>query len=171
MHSFRRRQNSDGAASCKAKPLTAARPQDRRVTPYEYRAETTLCAQYEGALNWLAVTSAEQLSSPLATLTPPCTVAVTFGGGMAEHIGFSFGRRIKLVCPMEACRHTLTLHVEADGRYVFLRDGIPIRPSEFDGGVCAPQRLGSKLELRLSKWNDSGWPGWLYDASRAPRVR
>ncbi|MCX5759428.1 MAG: glycosyltransferase family 2 protein [Candidatus Hydrogenedentes bacterium] len=137
----------------KINELTANRPPDKRITPYEYRAETTLFAQYEGALNWLAVTNAEQLSSPLATLAPPCTVSLTFGGGMAEHIGFSFGRRVKLVCAMEACRHTLTLHVEADGRYVFLRDGIPIRPSEFDGGVYAPQRLGSKLELRLSIWN------------------
>jgi hypothetical protein len=112
-----------------------------------------LSAQYEGALHWLAVTSSEQLSTPLATITPPCTVSVTFGGGMAEHIGFSFGRQCKVLCPMEACRHTLTLRIESGGHYVLLRDGLLIRPSEFEGAVYAPQRLGSKLELRLSIWN------------------
>jgi hypothetical protein len=141
------------ALARKVNELVANQPPDLRVTPYDYKAETTLCAQYEGALNWLAVSNAEQLSTPIATLTPPCTISVTFGGGMAEHIGFSFGRRRKIVCPMEACRHTLTLHVEEDGRYLFLRDGVPIRPSEFDGGVYAPKRLGSSLELRLSIWN------------------
>jgi hypothetical protein len=146
--------NDDQAAIArKANDITTNRPPDKRVTPYEYTAETTVSAQYEGALHWLAVTNLEQLSSPLATITPPCTVSVTFGGGMAEHIGFSFGRQCKVVCPMEACRHTLTLRIESDGRYVLLRDGLPIRPSEFEGTVYAPLRLGSSLELRLSIWN------------------
>lgn len=133
--------------------ITTNRPPDIRITPYDYKAETTLCAQYEGAVKWMAVTNSEHLSTPLATITPPCTVSVTFGGGMAEYIGFSFGRQCKVVCPMEACRHTLTLHIEADGRYVLLRDDIPIRPSEFEGSFYAPLRLGSRLDMRLSVWN------------------
>jgi hypothetical protein len=141
------------ALARKANDITTNLPPDRRITPYEYGSDDTVFQQFEGAVRWLSVTNTEKNSRPLAELTPPCTVSVTFGGGIAEYIGFSFGRQCKVVCPMEAYRHVLTLHVEADGHYVLLRDGLLVRPSEFEGAYYVPLRLGSRLELRLSIWN------------------
>ncbi|MBI5095880.1 MAG: glycosyltransferase family 2 protein [Candidatus Hydrogenedentes bacterium] len=141
------------ALAKKANDITNNRLPSRRITPYEYGTDDTVFSQFEGAVQWRSLSNTEKLSWPLARLTPPCTVSVTFGGGIADYIGFSFGRHCKVVCPMEAYRHTLTLHVEPDGHYVFLRDAKPIRPTEFEGMHFAPVRLPTNLELKLSIWN------------------
>jgi hypothetical protein len=146
---------SDGHAALarKANDIVRNRPADRRIGPFEYGTDDGLFAQFEGAVEWRSVTNSEKVSWSLATLEPPCTVSVTWGGGVAEFIGFSFGRHCKIVCPMEATRHVLTLHVDGDGHYVLLRDGVPVRPVEFEGGPHVPLRLGNRLDLRLSVWN------------------
>ncbi len=136
-----------------ANDIVLNRPPDRRIGPSEYGTEDGHFAQFEGAVEWHGVTDAEKVSRPPVMLEPPFTVSVIFGGGVAEYIGFSFGRHCKLVAPMEATRHTVTLHVADDGRYVLLRDDIPIRPVEFEGAHLVPMRLSSRLELRLSIWN------------------
>jgi len=137
----------------KANAIVTNRPPDRRIGPFDYGTDDGYFAQLEGAVEWHAVTNSEKVSWPLAQLEPPCTVSVTFGGGIAEYIGFSFGRHCKVVCRMEATRHSLTLHVDRDGHYVLLRDGVAVRPCEFEGAHYAPLRLGSRLDLRLSVWN------------------
>ena len=136
-----------------ANDIVTNRPPDRRIGPFEYGTDDGLFAQLEGAVEWHSVTNSEKVSWPLVRLEPPCTVSVTFGGGIAEYVGFSFGRDCKIVCRMEATRHTLVLHVDKDGHYVLLRDGVLVRPAEFEGVHYAPLRLGSRLELRLSVWN------------------
>ncbi|MFA6239826.1 MAG: glycosyltransferase family A protein, partial [Candidatus Hydrogenedentales bacterium] len=141
------------ALAKKANELTSNSQPTRRITPYEYGTDDAMFAQFEGAVQWRSISNGEKLSWSLARLTAPCTVSVTFGGGIADYIGFSLGRHCRLVCPMEAYRHTLTLHVESDGHYVFLRDGRLIRPTEFEGHFYAPVRLASAIDLRLSIWN------------------
>ncbi|MBX7256706.1 MAG: glycosyltransferase [Candidatus Hydrogenedentes bacterium] len=141
------------ALAKKANDLTSNSIPTRRITPREYGTDDAMFAQFEGAVQWRSLSNGEKLSWPLARLTAPYTVSVTFGGGIADYIGFSLGRHCRIVCPMEAYRHTLTLHVEADGHYVFLRDGQLVRPTEFEGLFYAPVRLASATELRLSIWN------------------
>jgi len=51
---------------------------------------------------------------------------------------------------MEATRHRITLHVDAAGHYVLLRDGEAVRPAEFEGEHCVPLRLPLRFELRLA---------------------
>lgn len=143
----------EAALAKKANDLTTNSQPSRRITPREYGTDDTVFAQFEGAVQWRSIANGEKRSWPLATVTAPYTVSVTFGGGIADFIGFSLGRHCRLVCPMEAYRHTLTLHVEADGHYVFLRDGQLVRPTEFEGQFYAPVRLASASELRLSIWN------------------
>lgn len=141
------------ALARKATDIVSNRPPDRRIAPMSYGVANGKFGQLDAAVEWHGVTNSEKLSSPLTTITPPCTVSVTFGGGVAEYIGFSFGRDCKLLCRMEATRHTLVLHVEESGHYVLLRDGTPVRPVEFEGLHYAPLRLANRLELRLSVWN------------------
>jgi hypothetical protein len=129
------------------------RPPDRLIGPHDYGVENAHFNRMESGLKWWSVTNTEKLSTPLGAFTPPFTVSVDFGAGIADYIGFSFGRHCKLVCPMEAYRHNLTLHVAADGRYILLRDRVPVRPSEFEGMLYLPVRLSERLEPRISAWN------------------
>lgn len=126
---------------------------DETITPYEYTVEEAPYDQMEGGLRWHSITNTEKLSSVLGRLDPPFTVSVGFGGGIAEYVGFSFGRHCKIVCPMEGHKHEVTLHAAEDGRYVLLRDGTPLRPSTFEEMYYVPLRLGNNLELRLTCWN------------------
>lgn len=126
---------------------------DETVSPYHYTVEQAPYDQMEGGTRWHSVTNCEKLSSPITRLDPPFTVSVSFGGGIAEYVGFSFGRHCKLLCPMEGHKHEITLHVKEDGRYVLMRDGKPIRPSTFEGMHYVPTRLGNNLELRIACWN------------------
>jgi len=132
------------------------RQPDRRLTSHDYTVQNAHHDDMEAGIRWYSVQNCEKLSSPLGDLTPPFTLSVTFAGGMADYIGFSLGRGAKLVCPMETFRHELTLHVEADGRYVLLRDEAPVRPAEFEGAHYVPLRLADRLEPRISIWNIDG---------------
>jgi len=123
---------------------------------YSYALEGQWCHQVQGGVRWHGFTNTEKLSTPLARLEPPCTVAVTVGGGIAEYIGFSFGRHAKVLCPMEAYAHELALHVREDGSYVLLRDGAAVRPAQFKGLHYVPRRLAGVLEPRISIWNIDG---------------
>ncbi len=129
------------------------RPPDREIDSFEYKTDGQWSHQLPGGVRWFGFTNTEKLSTPLGVFDPPFTLAVVFGGGIAEFIGFSLGRDCKLVCPMDGYRHRVVLHVEKDGRYVLLRDGEPVRPVTFQGHYYAPLRLGDRLEPRISAWN------------------
>ena len=132
--------------------LTQTQP-TRAYTSADYKVIDCFSEQMEGGLKWWSVTNTEKLSTPLGTFTPPLTISVEVGAGIADYIGFSFGRHCKIVCPMEAYRHTLSLHVNAEGRYVVLRDGKAVPPVAFDGTHNLPLRLGEVLQPQLSIWN------------------
>ena len=133
--------------------LIIDRQPDLVVGPYDYGVEETHFDRMEGGLKWWSVSNAERLSTPLGRFSPPLTLSVDIGAGIADYIGFSFGRHCKIVCPMETYRHNLTLYIDSDGRYVLLRDKRPVRPAEFAGQHYLPLRLGDQLEPRLSAWN------------------
>ncbi|MDZ4858334.1 MAG: glycosyltransferase [Candidatus Hydrogenedentes bacterium] len=136
-----------------ANAVVENRAPDRQIMPYEYTIESAPYEHLEGGVRWHSITNTEKLSSPLEHVEPPFTISVTFGGGIAEFIGFSFGRHCKLLCSMEGYRHTAVLHVAADGHYVLLRDGKPVHPVEFDGMFYVPMRLAGRLEPRIAIWN------------------
>jgi len=109
-----------------------------------------------GAVRWFAFNCGELQSTPLCKTEPPLTISVTFGGGFAEQIGFSFGAHIKIVCPMIAQSHKLILHINEKGHYVLIRDKEIIYPTEFFNASLVPPRLPQKLEPRISVWNIDG---------------
>ena len=127
---------------------------DRMVLAKEFALENThFDTMQEGSFRWYSFSNSEKLSRPLGRMTPPFTIAMTVASGIAEYIGFSFGRHCKLMCPMEAYRHDLAVHVNEDGFYVLLRDGRPIKPIEFQGGSFVPQRIGGVVEPRIAMNN------------------
>ncbi len=142
-----------GDLTAEALAVITNRPPDVLVGPHDYGVEETHFDRMESGLKWWSVTNSEKLSTPLGVFTPPFSISVDIGAGIADYVGFSFGRHCKLVCPMEAYRHNLTLHVAEDGRYILLRDSKPVRPSEFEGLFYLPARLGNRLEPRISAWN------------------
>lgn len=139
-----------------ARETLAHRRPDRTVESFEYEVEGEWSWQLAGILRWFSWTNTEKISTPLERLEPPFTLAVTFGGGVAEFIGFSLGRQCKLVCPMTAYNHRVTLHVAEDGRYVLLRDEEPVHPVEFAGQYYAPTLIRGVIEPRISIWNIDG---------------
>lgn len=143
------------ALAREANQLVANTEPTRRILPTEYGVEGAACDPMEGGLRWFSLTNSEKLSYELPELRIPFTLALAFGGGMAEYIGFSLGRHCKIVAPMLASRHDLVLHITRDGRYVLLRDGQHVHPVEFEGAYFVPQRLGDKPPIRISIWNIS----------------
>ena len=139
--------------AAKADDMVTNLPPDLEVDSFDYSIEGQWAHQLPGGVRWHGFTNTEKLSTPLAKVDPPFTLSVMFGGGIAEYIGFSFGRDCKLVCPMAGYRHRVVLHVEQDGTYVLLRDGKPVQPKEFEGNYYTPLRLGDRLEPRISIWN------------------
>ncbi len=109
-----------------------------------------------GAVRWWSLSTDPMRSTPLARVELPFTIGVTFGGGMADQIGFTFGEHIHLLCPMISPTHHVALHVRRDGSYVLLRDGQAVRPTEFTGVFRVPSRLGNVLFPRISIWNVDG---------------
>ncbi len=142
-----------GDLTAEALAFITNRPPDLLVGPQDYSVEGAYFDRMESGLKWWSLSNIERLSTPLGTFTPPFTISVDFGAGIADYIGFSLGRHCKLVCPMEAYRHNLTLHVAADGRFILLRDRVPVRPVEFEGLYYLPIRLGERFQPRISAWN------------------
>lgn len=133
--------------------ILTQQPPTRSYTSADYKMEDGFSEQMEGGLKWWSVTNSEKLSTPLGTFTPPLSISVEVGAGIADYMGFSFGRHCAIVCPMEAYRHTLSIHIDAEGRYVLLRDGKAVQPVEFEGFHHLPLRLGDVLQPRISLWN------------------
>ncbi|HIJ65481.1 MAG TPA: glycosyltransferase [Candidatus Hydrogenedentes bacterium] len=132
-------------------------PPTREIRALDYEVQGTYCHRTEDSVRWYSFTNSEKTSTPLGRVEPPYTLSATFGGGIAEYVGFGFSRHGRVTCPMTASAHTLVLHVEPDGRYALLRDGRPVRPLEFDGDRWAPTRLGDAVEPRLVAGNIDGW--------------
>ncbi|GMV99478.1 MAG: hypothetical protein AMXMBFR84_06170 [Candidatus Hydrogenedentota bacterium] len=128
----------------------------REFGSQDYKVEGEWSWQGPGSVGWFSFTVSEKISTPLARLAPPFTLAYTVGGGIAEYVGFQFGRHATLMCPMTAYAHRIAIHVESDGRYVLLRDGVPQVPTEFIGKYYVPERLGNNLEPRIAIWNIDG---------------
>jgi hypothetical protein len=154
-------------------------PPTREIDSADYEIEGQWTHKMPGGNRWYSFTSSEKLSTALTRVAPPFTIAVTFGGGIADFVGFSFGRHCKLMCPMETYTHQVALHVDADGYFVLMRDGIPVRPTEYEGGQYIPVRLAGVLEPRITIWNIDGaivtqtvllWQGGP-DASALSRVK
>ncbi|MBI1320142.1 MAG: glycosyltransferase [Candidatus Hydrogenedens sp.] len=128
-----------------------------RVFGYdEYEIEGRWTDRLIGAVRWWSLTTDRYRSSELARVEPPFTLGFTVGGGMAEQAGFCLADHIYLLCPMIGPTHYIALHVRRDGSYVLLRDGQPVRPTEFTGLFRVPKRLGSVLHPRLCLWNIDG---------------
>lgn len=138
--------------------ISRATPPSKEMTVLDYAIEDHYNHWDGGDLKrWFSLSRGEMISTVLARLTPPFTLMVTFGGGIAEQIGFSFGRHAKIVCPMIDYSHKLTLHVDRDGYYALLRDGMLVRPTEFSGASRVPERLPGILEPRISMHNVDGY--------------
>lgn len=137
----------------KARRIVNTIPPDKRFGFGHFRAINTFYVQLPGAIRWFSITNGEKLSTVLDWPEAPYTISMTFGGGLADQIGFSIGRHIKIVCPMESYTHQLTLHVDANGRYVLLRDGVLVRPTEFEGEAVVPTTLPTVAPIQLSIWN------------------
>ncbi|HOK08040.1 MAG TPA: glycosyltransferase [Candidatus Hydrogenedens sp.] len=128
----------------------------KEVQPEDYEIENHMTHYMPGAVRWFSFSRNELQSTPLCRTEPPLTISVTFGGGFAEQIGFSFGPHIKLVCPMIAQSHKLTLHIDKDGYYILIRDNEVVAPTEFANSAFVPTRLPGILEPRISIWNIDG---------------
>ena len=168
------------ALAREANDIATNSPATREVGSYDYEIEGQWTHHMPGANRWYSYTNTEKLSTILTRTAPPLTLSVTFGGGIAEYIGFSFGRHCKLLCPMEAYSHNIVLHVDAQGRFALLRDGLPVRPVEFEDAHYVPARLGGVLEPRISIWNIDGaiitqtvflWEGATSFAADVSRVK
>ncbi len=136
--------------------LTTTRPPDREIDSFEYGIEGQWAWQLAGTVRWFSWTNTEKTSTPLGVFERPLTLSTTFGGGVAEYIGYAVGRYGRILCPMTAYSHRLVLHVAADGRYVLLRDGAPVRPVTFAGEYYVPTRLPARIEPRIAIWNIDG---------------
>lgn len=137
----------------KANDIVTNREPTREFGFNHYLVENAFCVQMPGAVEWYSLTNTEKISTIIGWFDAPFTVSITFGGGFADQIGFGTGYHAKLVCPMEAYTHKLVLHVDKGGNYVLLRDGVLIRPTEFEGTTYVPTKIPTVAPLRLSVWN------------------
>lgn len=106
-----------------------------------------------GATAWLTSLSGKRLSTEIEILNPPFMVSVTVGGGIAEMVGFQLTPYCKILCPMVESRHTITLYVREDGRYVLLRDNHPVEPAQIPGEYPAPRRVPSRVKVHVVAWD------------------
>ncbi len=128
----------------------------REVSADDYDVQDRIAEHMPGALRWHAYTNLQLVSTELPTLETPFTMSVVFGGGMAGQVGFCFGRHAHVVCPMLEYSHEITLHADADGHYVLLRDGVLIQPTEYEGVSVVPPRLGTRVTPRIMVHNLDG---------------
>ncbi len=140
----------------KALKITSTTKPWKEILPEDYKIEDRTTHYMPGGVRWFSFNTGELVSTPLCKTNPPLTISVTFGGGFAELIGFSFGPWTKILCPMIAPSHTLTLHIEKDGKYALLRDEELVHPVEFHNLHLVPDYLPSVLEPRISIWNIDG---------------
>jgi len=152
-------ETCDESLATRANATVTNTPPTGEVDSFDYKVDGAWSWQLPGSLRWFSFGGGEKISTPLARLDPPFTLSVTFGGGIAEYVGFAIGRACRLLVPMTAYTHRVVLHVETDGRYVLLRDGHPVRPVEFAGAYYAPARLGKGIEPRIAAWNIDGTLG------------
>jgi hypothetical protein len=139
-----------------ARHLTLKQPHTREISTDTYDIQGRYTHHMPGAVRWVSLSTHELWSTSLPHLTPPFTLSLTFGGGIASHIGFAFGRFARIMCPMVDFSHRLILHVDAEGHYVLLRDGMLVRPSEFEGETGVPVRLAGRVEPRIAILNIDG---------------
>ncbi len=131
-------------------------PPTREIAAESYRIQDHKTHRMPASVRWFSFSTAELQSTVLARLSPPFTLSVTVGGGIAQYMGFAFGRHSRLVCPMTAFDHKLTLHVDDRGYYVLLRDGEPVHPVAFEERDLLPERLGTVVEPRIALQNIDG---------------
>lgn len=132
--------------------ITSHEP-DQIVTSADYSIENAHFDRMEGGIKWWSATQAEKYTSELGEFELPFTLSVDVGGGIADYFGVHLGRQCKILTPMEAYRHNFIFHVNEEGQYVLLRDRHPVHPSEFEGELYLPLRVGNRLQPRLSAWN------------------
>jgi len=168
------------ALAHEANLLLVNRPSTRLLTSADYGVDKTYYDPMEGGVRWFSVNNSEKRSTSLGRFQPPFTLSFMVAGGIAEYVGYSVGRHARLLCPMEAFRHEITLHVDADGNHVLLRDGKAVRPMEFEGAYYTPLRIGGLVEPRIALWNIDGnivtqavrvWEGDGASAKDVERIR
>ncbi len=130
-----------------------SKPADRVITPDEYMVLNSHYDVMEGGIKWWSITNTEKLSSVLAELSPPFTLAFDVGGGIADFVGVALGRHARFLAPMTDFRHELIFHVNEAGESVLLRDGLPVRPAEFEGQHYVPLRIGDRVMPQIALWN------------------
>lgn len=138
------------------KIISSEKP-SREIPVDAYQIENNYNPMDDSSKRWYSLSTGELLSTVLGRFTPPFTLLITFGGGIAEQVGFSFGRYAKILCPMIDYSHKVALHVDAEGIYVLLRDGVLMRPTELEGMAKVPERLSDVLEPRISIHNIDGF--------------
>lgn len=160
--------------------ITVEIPPTREIAAGDYEIQDHMTHPMPGAIRWFSFTNAELESTPLGRFRPPLTLSLSFGGGIAAAIGFSFGRHTRIVCPMIAHSHRLVLHIGEDGHYVLLRDGMIVHPLEFQGAHLVPEKLGSLLEPRIAITNIDGqivtqsvsvWEGRRQETADLSRIK
>lgn len=145
------------ALADEAAHITLREAHTREITADSYEIEGRWTHHMPGAVRWAAFGRQELRSTVLTRIEPPFTMTLTFGGGIAEQIGFAFGRHAKIMCPMIDYTHRLTLHVDAGGHYALLRDNVLVRPTEFEEERRVPVRLAGCLEPRVAIRNIDGF--------------
>ena len=128
----------------------------REIAAEAYEIEGHFTDRMPASVRWYSFSTAELQSTALARVASPFTLALTVGGGIADAVGFSFGRTARILCPMTAYSHQIVLHVDAAGHYVLLRDGIAVPPAAFHEAHRVPERLGSVVEPRIALINVDG---------------
>lgn len=136
-----------------ARALERTRLPSRVFSEDEWATYDAFVIPEYGATAWLTSLSGKKISTLIEMMNPPFMVAVTVGGGIAELVGFQLTPSCKILCPMVETRHTLILYVRGDGRYVLLRDGIPMDPVAIPGEYPAPRRAPCVVRLFFIAWD------------------
>lgn len=126
---------------------------DRVFDSTQWHVENAFFERLLGVNKIRTVSSRPLNGSRLPWLQVPFMVTATFGGGLAEGIGFGAGRHLRLCCPMADTTHQITLFVDEHGDYVLLRDGQVVTPLDFGGRFCVPVRMPDALHLHIQAFN------------------
>ena len=132
-----------GALADRARHRIARETPTREIPAESYEIDGHQTHRMPASIRWFSFSTAPLQSTVLARVAPPFTISVTVGGGIAEYMGFALGRHTRLLCPMTAYSHRLTLHVEQDGHFVLLRDDELVEPVLHTGGAAVPEHIGT----------------------------